>query len=260
MKIDFAKYQATGNDFVMLNNLDGKYDNLSIDQVKNACDRRFGIGADGLIKLNAHNQFAFEADYYNSDGSKSFCGNGARAAVAFAQSLGIIDQDVTFLAIDGVHRAWFEGTRIVVEMQDVTELNKIEDAYVLDTGSPHYVAFVNDLNQFSIVQKGREIRYSDLFAAEGINVNLVQQLSSDTLIIETYERGVEDETLSCGTGATACALAFAVINKLKGENTVNVKVKGGLLTIKFNQNSDGKFTDIRLSGPAEFVFKGEIAV
>lgn len=260
MKVRFEKYQGTGNDFIMLDNLNGKYDNLSLAQIQLLCDRRFGIGADGLIKINAKKDLDFEVVYYNSDGSKSFCGNGARCAVAFAESLGINVSDTTFLAIDGVHKAQKKNEMIALDMSPVNVVNQIDNDFILNTGSPHYVRFVSDLNKENIAKTGSEIRYSETYAKEGINVNLVEQISENNITILTYERGVEDETLSCGTGATACALVVGIKNAKTGKNTINVHVKGGELTVAFNYDGKGGFTNIQLIGPATYVFKGEIDV
>lgn len=261
MTLRFHKYQGTGNDFIMVNNLSGNYDNLSIPQISQLCDRRFGIGADGLIKINKHSSLDFEVDYYNADGSKSFCGNGARCAVLFAKSLGLDVASTNFLGIDGPHNALLDENGLVyLEMNDVQHLEILNDAYVLHTGSPHYVAFSDDLSNETIVSTGKEIRYSDVYKAQGINVNLMQVLEKNSISIATYERGVEDETLSCGTGATACAMVYAFANKLEGKQLIEVKVKGGNLKVSFIASLDGEFTDVRLIGPATFVYQGEVNV
>lgn len=261
MTIKFHKYQGTGNDFIMVDNFSGNYDNLSIPQISQLCDRRFGVGADGLIKINKHSSLDFEVDYFNADGSKSFCGNGARCAVMFAQSLGINVASTNFMGIDGEHNAVMDGEGLVhLEMNDVQVIEILKDAFVLDTGSPHYVAFSDDLSNETIVSTGKEIRYSDRYKAQGINVNLMQVIEGNSISIATYERGVEDETLSCGTGATACAMVYAFANKLEGKQHIEVKVKGGNLKVSFSASFDGKFTDVRLIGPAEFVYQGELNV
>lgn len=260
MKISFSKYQGTGNDFVMLDNLNGQYDSLTIPQIQLICDRRFGVGSDGLIKINSHNSSDFEVEYFNSDGSKSFCGNGARCSVAFAETLGVNVSDTSFLGIDGLHKASKNQDVISLEMGDVSEIRKIENDFVIYTGSPHYIRFIDAINDLDIVQFGKKVRYSDEFKNEGINVNLVEIVDANNLIVNTYERGVEDETLSCGTGVTACVLAFAYQTQLLGEHKVSVKVKGGNLSVFFNQETLGKFTTIHLIGPGQFVFSGEINV
>lgn len=258
-KINFHKYQATGNDFVMLDNRDGKYNDLSISQIQWLCDRRFGIGGDGLIKINAHNLFDFEVDYYNADGTKSFCGNGARSSVLFAQSLGLIQSKCHFTAIDGEHTAFIDEENLIhLDMNSVDEVTCQNADFVLHTGSPHYIQFVEQLTDLDIVQFGKEIRYSDQFKAAGINVNLVQKTGENQISMLTYERGVEDETLSCGTGATAAAIAFAFKNSLKGFQKIAIQVKGGDLLVSFIANENGTFESIKLIGPAKHVFEGEI--
>jgi diaminopimelate epimerase len=259
MKINFSKYQGTGNDFVMINNLSGDYDGLSLTHIQQLCDRRFGVGADGLIKINKSSIGAFEMDYYNADGSKSFCGNGARCAVDFAATLGIAVENVKFNAIDGLHNASANSFQVRLKMNDVLEVKKDGNAFVLYTGSPHYVLYNNDLSTKNITEIGREIRYSSTYKQEGINVNLVQRNNENEIAIATYERGVEDETLSCGTGATACALVHDFLSD-SPLNQVKVKVKGGELMVEFERVSSGHYQNIYLSGPATFVFCGEIDV
>jgi diaminopimelate epimerase len=259
MEINFHKYQGTGNDFVMLDNRDGKYNQLSIAQIQLICDRRFGIGADGLICINKHENYAFEVDYSNSDGSKSFCGNGARCSVAFAAFLGIDCESVTFLAIDGEHQAKMNEKTISIEMQNVIEIKEIDGDFELNTGSPHYIRFIDKDEIHDVVEFGKLIRYSAHYQEHGINVNLVQQIGN-AFNVETYERGVEDETFSCGTGVTAAAIACAFREKQIGFNEYEITVKGGKLKVSFVAEDNFSFTNIWLSGPAEFVFKGMIHV
>lgn len=258
MKILFEKYQGTGNDFIMLDNRSGQYDWLSIDQVQFLCDRRFGIGADGLIRINKCPGFDYELDYFNSDGTKSFCGNGARCGLAFSKALGFISSEVSFLGCDGPHRAALSATEFQIDMLPVLAVNRDGDDYVLHTGSPHYVRFVTDVESADMFNEGRRIRYSPSYANEGINVNLVEVINANTIAIRTYERGVENETLSCGTGATACALVWAAKQSLTGEHALSVKVKGGELKIRFERNENGEFHNVQLIGPAVRVFAGEI--
>lgn len=259
MEINFHKYQGTGNDFVMLDNLDGKYNHLTVDQIQLICDRRFGIGADGLICINKHENYAFEIDYSNSDGSKSFCGNGARCSVAFATSLGIDCESITFLAFDGEHQAKLTQKTIAIEMQNVIEVKEISGDFELNTGSPHYIRFIENSEIINIVDFGKKVRYSENYQENGINVNLVRQ-NGKHLNVETYERGVEDETLSCGTGVTAAAIACAYKEKQLGFNEYEITVKGGKLKVSFVAEDNLSCTNIWLSGPAEFVFKGTIHV
>jgi len=260
MKLQFFKYQGTGNDFVMLDNLDGRFDDITISQIRSLCDRRFGVGADGLIRLNSKQGFDFEVDYFNADGSKSFCGNGARCSVAFAETLGIDVSETTFYAIDGEHKAWKRNELVSLEMKDVNSLETIQEDVILNTGSPHYIHFEVDSEKLDIVSFGRSIRYSEPYLKEGINVNLVSVISAGTFSVQTYERGVEDETLSCGTGVTASALATAFKEKRFGQCAYDVQVKGGQLRVEFNRTDEFRFEGIRLIGPAEFVFKGSIDV
>jgi diaminopimelate epimerase len=260
MLVQFSKYQGTGNDFILLNNLDGAYDELTVDQISYLCDRRFGIGADGVIKVNSSTESSFEVDYYNPDGSKSFCGNGARCAVAFAKTLGFDVTNTTFNAFDGLHSASLTLDDVSLAMSDVEEIEHMDMDYLLYTGSPHYVRFVESLHHSDIVSVGKYIRYSDRFQADGVNVNLVEVTGENKLEVLTYERGVEDETLSCGTGVTAVSMSYAYKEDLMGLQTIDIKVKGGNLKVAFNQVSKGVFKEVRLIGPAKFVFLGEINV
>lgn len=243
----------------MLDNRDGIYNQLTIAQIQMICDRRFGVGADGLICINKHENYAFEVDYSNSDGSKSFCGNGARSSVAFAAFLGIDCESVTFLAIDGEHQAKLTQKTISIEMQNVIEVKEIDGDFELNTGSPHYIRFIENDEIQNVVEFGKLIRYSPHYQEHGINVNLVRQ-NEKHLNVETYERGVEDETLSCGTGVTAAAIASAFKAKQFGFQEYDIAVKGGKLTVSFVAENNFSFTNIWLSGPAEFVFKGTMHV
>jgi len=249
----FYKYQGTGNDFVMLDNRLGEWDDLSIENIQKLCDRRFGIGADGLIKINSAKDVDFEVDYYNSDGSKSFCGNGARCSVAFAHFLDIIEDKTIFTAIDGIHEAEIKNGIVRVKMSDVNTIDTDGNDFVLNTGSPHYVKYVEMLNNYNVYKIGNEIRNSETYKKDGINVNFVEKLSDKELFVRTYERGVEDETYSCGTGVTAAALTFMQNNN---QTFVGIKVMGGNLKV-YAEKNDGGFKNIWLEGPAVQVFKGE---
>jgi diaminopimelate epimerase len=259
MTIYFHKYQGTGNDFIMIDNMNGDYSFVDIQHVKQLCDRRFGIGSDGLILINAHPTLDFEADYYNSDGSKSFCGNGARCAVQFYARNQSNQREFKFDAIDGIHAARIVDSEVSLEMTSVQVIEKYNNNFVLNTGSPHYVQYVDDLENLDVVRLGRQIRNSDHFNKAGINVNFVKQIAPKHISIRTYERGVEDETLSCGTGATACALVEGK-SLSEGNHSVCVDVLGGQLHISFTCHEDGRFSDVTLQGPATFVFEGEINV
>lgn len=253
----FSKYQGTGNDFILLNNLSGKYNLLNINEIQMLCDRKFGIGADGLIKLNHSEKYAFQMDYYNSDGSQSFCGNGARCAIAFAETCGISGKEICFEAIDGSHWARKNEDEIRIQMIDVKSIQNIENDFELDTGSPHYVRISDEISSETILDFGKSIRYSTNYKKEGINVNLLKGCDPSNIEIASYERGVENETLSCGTGATACALVWDKIQNA-GVNFIEVKVKGGKLKVEFTRNKSGGYEKIYLCGPANFIFSGEI--
>lgn len=256
MEIPFVKYQGTGNDFIMIDNRSGKWDHLSVNIIRAMCDRKYGIGADGLIKINAHDELDFEVDYYNSDGSRSFCGNGARCAVAFARSKGINTSHSHFLAIDGKHEASQVGGIISLRMNDVYNVSGHNADYVLNTGSPHYVRFIDEVKDFPVYKEGVAIRYSKEYAEQGINVNFTQMIGPKSLYVLTYERGVEDETLSCGTGVTAAAIALALKSELFGEQIINIQTKGGQLQVTYNRTGETTFSDIFLIGPAVRVFEG----
>jgi diaminopimelate epimerase len=254
----FYKYQGTGNDFIILDNRNWSYTALTTDRVKFLCDRRFGIGADGLMLLNPHTGYDFEMKYYNADGRESsMCGNGGRCLVKFASDMGIKKSEYSFIAVDGPHLAEIDDDGIIsLKMKNVRDIDDFHGDFLLDTGSPHYVKMVTDVMELDVVQKGMDIRYSSEFTKEGVNVNFVEQKRSDEIIVRTYERGVEDETLSCGTGVTASALA-SWHNEV-GYNYVKVITKGGKLTVRFDRNMDGGFENIWLCGPAVKVFEGDI--
>jgi diaminopimelate epimerase len=253
MAISFFKYQGTGNDFIMIDN---RKLNFPADQklVKHMCDRRMGIGADGLILLQEHPDYDFEMVYHNADGRLgSMCGNGARCTVRFARHLGVIEDVAYFLAADGEHQATVERDLIQLKMNDVHGVEKIGNDYYLNTGSPHYVQFVEDVHALDVYAAGKAIRYNERFKAEGTNVNFVQKLDNNTIFVRTYERGVEDETLSCGTGVTACALVAGLDNF---DSPVKVKTLGGDLEVAFEKDNGFKY--VYLIGPAKQVFTGTI--
>lgn len=256
MEFTFYKYQGTGNDFVMIDNRSGFFPKDNIALVEKLCDRRFGIGADGLILLENDAQTDFRMVYYNSDGNpSSMCGNGGRCIVSFARNLGLIESEATFIATDGLHHATIlDNGNVSLQMKDVDTVDINAEYVFLDTGSPHHVQMEDDLEHLDVKALGAKIRYSDMYGKAGSNVNFVHQENEDTFSLRTYERGVEDETLSCGTGATAVAIAMKAIGKTNAES-VNLNVEGGKLTVSFHEK-DGKFTEVFLKGPAEFVFKG----
>lgn len=258
MQTEFYKYQGTGNDFVMIDNRTNFFPKDDVKLIEHLCDRRFGIGADGLILLENDTDTDFRMVYYNSDGNQSsMCGNGGRCLVAFAKDLQLIESQTVFIATDGLHHATISDDGIVsLQMKSVDTL-KIAPEYVfLDTGSPHHVQMVSNLEHFNVKDTGAKIRYSDLYGKVGSNVNFVEQISENTFAIRTYERGVEDETLSCGTGATAAAIAMNSLGKTHS-NSIQLHVQGGKLEVSFEKN-EGEFTNVFLKGPAQFVFKGTI--
>ena len=258
MKIQFYKYQGTGNDFVMIDNRQNIFPKNDTKLIESLCDRRFGIGADGLILLENHPSLDFKMVYFNSDGNESsMCGNGGRCLVAFAKQLNVIQDNATFEAIDGLHHATITNDGIVsLQMKDVEDVKVKEEYVFLNTGSPHHVAIVDDLQNFDVKNEGAKIRYSELYGNAGSNINFVKQLDNDIFAVRTYERGVEDETLSCGTGVTAVALAMYTTGKTVN-NEINLKVEGGNLKVKFDVNNN-LFTNVFLIGPATFVFEGII--
>lgn len=255
MDFTFYKYHGTGNDFVLIDNRSEFFPKQDKELVAHLCHRRFGIGADGLILLENHSTQDFKMVYYNSDGNQSsMCGNGGRCIVHFAQFLGIIDTQTSFEAIDGAHTASIqEDGSISLKMTDVSEIRTENDFAFLDTGSPHHVTWVKDLKNLDVYTIGKEIR-NNQYGAVGANVNFVKQTSADSFSVRTYERGVEDETLSCGTGVTAVALAMFESQKTKS-NKISIETPGGKLQVRFKKTG-GTYTDIYLEGPAKQVFKG----
>ena len=256
MIIEFYKYQGTGNDFIMIDDREKEFDLTENDLIAALCERRMGIGADGLILLREHGTLDFEMIYFNADGKQSsMCGNGGRCIMAFAQMLEMIEDETTFMAIDGEHKGRLMDDGIYLQMQDVKKIEGVGDGLVLNTGSPHYIEMVDDLDNLDVNKEGRKIRNSAPFKKEGINVNFV--LDANELQLRTYERGVEAETLSCGTGVVATAIAMHYANCIE-ETLVNVKTKGGELTVSFEEFNSG-YRNIWLSGEASMVFAGEFA-
>jgi diaminopimelate epimerase len=251
----FYKYQGTGNDFVMIDNRESAY-LPTTEQNRLLCDRKFGVGADGLICLQPSEAYDFEMLYFNADGNEStMCGNGGRCLVAFAKQLGIIQDKAIFNAIDGLHEATIdENNWVELKMVNVHHIEVNDSYFILNTGSPHYVKFVEDVSQIDVYQAGKAIRYNERFQQEGINVNFVA-IKGDVIDVVTYERGVEDETLSCGTGVTAAAIAFSYMKH--GVSNVPIQTKGGKLAVKFTKTERG-FENIWLCGPATYVFEGKI--
>ncbi len=261
MIIPFYKYQGSGNDFIIIDNRKSfftKDKNLIIK----LCSNKFGIGADGLMTINNKKGYDFQMNYFNSNGLEStMCGNGGRCIVALANYLGIIKDKTNFFAIDGEHSAkiievYKNCATVSLKMRDVTNITVGKDYFIINTGSPHYVIFVKDLEHYDVYNEGKKIRYNDEFSTEGINVDFVE-MNNKHLFVRTYERGVENETLSCGTGVTASALAAAIKIGKDNINSFNIRTLGGSLKVDFKKNNN-TFSEIWLQGPAAFVFKGEI--
>lgn len=252
----FNKYQGAGNDFIIIDNRKGLFSADNHILINKLCDRRFGIGADGLILISEDQDYDFEMKYFNSDGYEgSMCGNGGRCSAAFAIKEGIANKKMIFRAIDGIHDAIQKDSLISLKMNDVAETGFVNNNYFINTGSPHYIIFNDNIEAIDVNSSGREIRMSSDFAPAGTNVNFVQA-SDNEIFVRTFERGVEAETLSCGTGVTASAIA-SVLSGHFDRDTVSVRTKGGDLTVSFR--IDGKkVTDIWLTGPATFVFEGMI--
>jgi diaminopimelate epimerase len=259
MILKFKKYQGTGNDFIIVDNRKNIINKKDSNGIKFLCDRKFGIGADGFMLLEDHPELDFNMIYFNSDGNEStLCGNGARCIVAFANDLGITGNDIEFAAIDGTHKATIENNCIGIHMQDVTDSIIIDGNYIINTGSPHFVTFLTNVRNLNVYEQGKKIRYSDQFKEKGINVNFAE-IQKNGLFLRTYERGVENETLSCGTGAVAASIATHLLSSNEGQGFYNISTPGGELQVSFNYNN-GVFNNIWLNGPANYVFEGNIDI
>jgi len=257
MEIDFFKYQGAGNDFVIIDNRKGFFPKDNYELIQLYCDRKFGIGADGLMLLENDAHADFKMEYFNANGRPgSMCGNGGRCIVAFAKSLGLFDGTTKFMALGESYQATMQGNEVSLKMIDVAKIEVFDNHVFLDTGSPHHVAFVNNLSEFNVVNHGRKIRHGAPYNEAGTNVNFVEKLNNNTFSVRTYERGVEDETLSCGTGVTAVALASYHLNRTT-EKKVHIETPGGKLKIEFEKEND-VYKNIILTGPATFVFQGKI--
>jgi diaminopimelate epimerase len=260
MKLHFYKYEGCGNDFILLDNRK-KEINLSPIQIKQFCDRHFGIGADGLMLLENLEGFDFKMVYFNSDGNQSsMCGNGGRCITAFAKHLGIIKDKAHFMAIDGGHISVIYDEIVSLKMNDVSKIEVHSDYFFLNTGSPHVVKWIKNVDDYNVFDEGKKIRYSEPFNSKGgTNVNFIE-LKNGKLFIRTYERGVENETLACGTGVTASALVEALADKPIHNNFCDVVSMGGNLSVTYKKYDDTFFTDIWLKGSANFVFEGDYSV
>lgn len=261
MKLDFFKYHGTGNDFIMIDNRELKFPADNVNLISRLCDRRFGIGADGLILLENHDSLDFNMRYFNSDGNEaSMCGNGGRCVVEFAASAGLINNSALFMAVDGDHEAERKNGLVKLKMKDISGVRMTEKGFFLDSGSPHLVVFRDELESIDILKEGRKLRYDKYFKPAGVNVNFCRFVNPDTIEIRTYERGVEGETYSCGTGSAAAAVAASVSIKLFGRKEFEIIAKGGRLKVKLDRTTDDHFENIFLEGPAEFVFSGTIEI
>jgi diaminopimelate epimerase len=257
MLINFFKYQGTGNDFIIIDFRE-KNIKLTDEIIKSICNRKFGIGSDGLMIIKNHDDYDFEMKFFNPDGSSSFCGNGSRCAVLYSLHHGFIQRKCSFLTNDGVHQATVNKDEIVrVSIRNPQQFNELKnDSFEINTGSPHYIQFMSDINQLDFLTYCKSIRNNKKYKKNGININLVEDKNSN-LIMRTFERGVENETLSCGSGVTAAALAFGY--RKKNINKVHIKTLGGNLIVEFKMNKS-TFSEIHLSGPSSFVFKGELNI
>ncbi|MCX6256490.1 MAG: diaminopimelate epimerase [Bacteroidia bacterium] len=257
MKQHFFKYQGTGNDFIIID-LRESNTILNPECIRQLCNRHFGIGADGLMTLKNHKIYDFEMEYYNSDGlMATMCGNGARCLVAYAENQGIIHDSCRFIAADGVHFANINGNHINIRMNDVDHISFIENDYFLNTGNPHVVRFVDNLQVTDIITEGRRIRFDKQFQPEGTNADFAE-LRNDVLFVRTYEKGVEDETLSCGTGAVAAAICSHKSGRVAGKK-IKISTPGGNLLVSFEKTGD-RYHTIYLEGPAIFVFEGDFEI
>jgi len=262
MKLDFYKYQGTGNDFVLVDDRKQQFDINNHELVAKLCDRHFGIGADGFMLIrNCIQGTDFQMIYFNADGQESsMCGNGGRCIVAFANYLGISNQKTTFMAIDGLHEATLTDTIVSLKMNDVLTVQQGTDYFYLNTGSPHYVCYVDDIHTYNVVEKGKAIRYSKTYYPKGTNVNFISEVATDAIYVRTYERGVENETFSCGTGVTAAAIAHCLAKKQpQGIHTTRITTSGGELQVDFTFSAN-QFTNIYLTGATNQVFHGEITL
>ena len=266
MSFPFYKCHGTGNDFIILDDRKKEFPYKSVKLISGLCNRRTGIGADGLILLRNHTRTDFEMMYYNADGRiGSMCGNGGRCAAALAYKLGIAGKKSLMQTVDGIHSAEILSAdsakgnfRVKISMNDVNGIKKYSDCIFIDTGSPHCICFVNDVNKTDVISEGRKLRYDKRFAPGGVNINFVVN-GKNKLQVRTYERGVEDETLSCGTGVVASALSTTLNGKARGKKTVGVKTPGGDLKVHF-AHSNSHFSNIFLEGPAIVVYKGDIEI
>lgn len=263
MHIPFYKMQGTGNDFIVIDNRRIRINHQKLN-IKNLCDRKFGIGADGLLLINSSRQYDFEMKYFNSDGKlASMCGNGGRCITYLAQRLNVIKNETTFLAADGIHRAEIKNDFAVrLQMKDVSAIKKLNaNEYFLNTGSPHFVRFINgNIHTYPIFDEGKKIRNRKEYKSKGVNANFVKVLGKNKIFVRTYERGVEDETLSCGTGVVASALAYILKFTIQNAKcTILIYTPGGKLKVSAEQNAKG-FQNIFFEGKVGIAFAGIISI
>ena len=259
MEIQFEKYQGAGNDFIIIDNRSSKYSGLKPKHISSLCNRNFGIGADGFIMVEESKEFDFEMNYFNADGKQStLCGNGGRCAVLFVFNHGISGKTSRFFAADGLHTAEVASdTQVCLTMSDVAEVISVGDDWFVDTGSPHHIVKVKGIAQIDVNKMGASIRYEKRYAPDGTNVNFVEPLGGNHFSIRTYERGVENETLACGTGAVAAAICMHHTSETT-ESSIQIDTFGGTLQVDFNAIENGGYQDIRLTGPAAKVFSGSV--
>ena len=258
MQLNFHKYQGAGNDFIVIDDRELIFPSEDKALIAKLCDRRFGIGSDGILLIQNRENADLRIDFLNPDGSRSFCGNGSRCGLRFAAHLGLIKSNCTFTASDGRHEGRLTEDLVHIAMRDVSVVQRNEFGTELYTGSPHLIRFVEDIDLVDVDAEGAAIRYNEVYKEEGINVNFVQHIAPDTLQIRTYERGVEGETLACGTGVTAAALAKASQERIERKE-IFVKARGGDLSVRFEKDGSG-FKNIWLTGPAVKVYEGSVDI
>ncbi|MBS3992376.1 MAG: diaminopimelate epimerase [Bacteroidetes bacterium] len=259
MILTFYKYQGAGNDFIIIDNRTTIFPENNTSLINQLCNRKYGIGADGLILLEKSASVDFKMKYYNADGKEStMCGNGGRCIVAFAKKLGVITKETTFEAIDGLHYATVINDLINLQMIDVNQVEYYPNHYFVNSGSPHHIIVTTQVKNCNVVSQGRAIRYGAPYFNEGANVNFVEKVNDAHFKLRTYERGVEDETLACGTGATAVAIAM-FDTQMTDKNTLTIETLGGSLEVSFTKENNS-YTNVFLKGPATFVFEGTINI
>jgi diaminopimelate epimerase len=263
MQVEFWKYHGTGNDFIMVDERGRQY-GLSPEQIQSLCNRRTGVGADGMILLRESSEADFRMVYFNADGYEgSMCGNGGRCTTFFFDYLSGPVDSCKFITSDGIHEARIERLSdedlalVTISLNDVSSVRKVLNGYFLDTGSPHYVEPVQKIELLDVVRKGRKLRHSRKFAPDGANINYLE-VQHGRIYLRTYERGVEDETLSCGTGVTAAAIVYHELNGFHSD-PVKIHTRGGNLEVQMDQ-SGNTYTNIWLKGPAKKVFKGYVSL